>query len=211
MKTSNLRIGRTYYLHVKGNPREVTWGTLIDITDNGKAIMNRNGKIFSCSPNKLHKKPEQAVVGKKAQQRARITINQQTQRIEEKLVDKAVQAKVKKLGHSTYATKYGDKYIVKNKPGFSGTFNTLEALDEWADSELKDLEILKNNILSQNYKLLRVENKNNEVLYFKIMSISFNKFEIRCKPSRQDIDIDELMKVNVLNRKDVPYMKVICK
>ena len=112
MKIDNLVIGKTYYISTGNKQRNFKIGTLVEIVSKSSVIIeDRKGKRFRCSVNRLHKSPDKAVMGRKAKERERQYINEQKQKEEEKLIDKQVQNKVKKLGHSTYATIEKNKYI----------------------------------------------------------------------------------------------------
>lgn len=76
MKVENLKIGRTYYMPAKYNPTSYTYGELIAITANKKAVLvNKNGEQLTVSPNKLHTRADKAVRGRKAQERVRKELN----------------------------------------------------------------------------------------------------------------------------------------
>ena len=118
MKIEKLRIGKTYYLPQRGCPTSYTSGVLIEIVSKNKVTLrNKKGELFSCSTNKLHKSPDKAVRGRKAQERVRHEINVKKQKERESLIDKEIQTKVKKLGHSTYATIEQNKYVVAGYKG----------------------------------------------------------------------------------------------
>ena len=106
MKIEKLRIGKTYYLPQRGCPTSYTSGVLVEIVSKNKVILeNKKGNRFSCNTNKLHKSPDKAVRGRKAQERVRHEMNVKKQKDRENLVDKGVQDKIKKLGHSTFGIK----------------------------------------------------------------------------------------------------------
>ena len=138
MKIEKLRIGKTYYLPQRGCPTSYTSGVLVEIVSKNKVILeNKKGNRFSCNTNKLHKSPDKAVRGRKAQERVRHEMNVKKQKDRENLVDKGVQDKIKKLGHSTFATIEQNKYMVVGYKGVpQPRFDTLEELDKWADDEL---------------------------------------------------------------------------
>ena len=207
MKIENLKIGNTYYLPARYQPHNYTYGVLIEIVSKKKVILeNKRGQRFSCSTDKLHKSPDKAVVGRKAQERARHQMKKMEQREREKLVDKNVQNKIKKLGHSTYAAIEHKKFIVVGYNG-SPRFNTLEELEIWADAELEKLSKRIELINAKDYKFLRVVGKNEKVQYYKIINITFKKFEIHCKQFNGDnIEIKE---ENVLDRTEVSDMKMV--
>ena len=76
MKVENLKIGRTYYMPVKHNPTSYTYGELIAITSDRKAVLiNKKGEQLTVSPNKLHTRADKAVRGRKAQERVRRELN----------------------------------------------------------------------------------------------------------------------------------------
>lgn len=62
MKAENLKIGRTYYMPAKYNPTSYTYGDLIAITEDRKAVLvNKKGEQLTVSPNKLHTRADKAV------------------------------------------------------------------------------------------------------------------------------------------------------
>lgn len=76
MKIENLKIGRTYYMPAKYNPTNYTYGELISITPDGKAVLvNKKGEQLTVSPSKLHNRADKAVRGRKAQERVRRELN----------------------------------------------------------------------------------------------------------------------------------------
>jgi|GEM_PF-3417628 len=76
MKTENLKIGRAYYMPAKHNPTSYTYGELISITADRKAILvNKKGEQLTVSPNKLHTRADKAVRGRTAQERVRKELN----------------------------------------------------------------------------------------------------------------------------------------
>ena len=76
MKVENLKIGRTYYIPAKYNPTSYTYGELISITTDRKAVLvNKKGEQLTVSPNKLHTRADKAVRGRKAQERVRRELN----------------------------------------------------------------------------------------------------------------------------------------
>ena len=76
MKVENLKIGRTYYMPAKYNPTSYTYGELIAITEDRKAVLvNKKGEQLTVSPNKLHTRADKAVRGRKAQERVRRELN----------------------------------------------------------------------------------------------------------------------------------------
>lgn len=76
MKAENLKIGRTYYMTAKYNPTSYTYGDLIAITEDRKAVLvNKKGEQLTVSPNKLHNRADKAVRGRKAQERVRRELN----------------------------------------------------------------------------------------------------------------------------------------
>lgn len=207
MKIEKLKIGKTYYVTV-GNKRASSFkeGTLVEIVNKSTVILeNAKGKRFKCSVNRLHKTADKAVVTRKAKESARQYMNEKKQKEEEVLVDKCVQDKIKKLGHSVYATMEKNKYIVKGY-GQIISFATLEELDNWADIENEKLEAFKERILNKGYKHLCVNCKDGHKEYYTIINISFKKFEIFCKHfkgNREDIIEEKL-----LNREDVSGLKM---
>ena len=208
MKIEKLRIGKTYYLPQRGCPTSYTSGVLVEIVSKNKVILeNKKGNRFSCNTNKLHKSPDKAVRGRKAQERVRHEINVKKQNDRENLVDKGVQDKIKKLGHSTFATIEQNKYMVIGYKGVSQPrFDTLEELDKWADDELIKLEAYREEIRSKGYKYLKIVGKNGQVTYYHQLNFIFSKFKIRCKSFKGDIS--EIPENELLNRDDVPEMKI---
>ena len=208
MKIEKLRIGKTYYLPQRGCPTSYTSGVLIEIVSKNKVILeNKKGNRFSCNTNKLHKSPDKAVRGRKAQERVRHEMNVKKQKDRENLVDKGVQDKIKKLGHSTFATIEQNKYMVIGYKGVSQPrFDTLEELDKWADDELIKLEAYREEIRSKGYKYLKIVGKNGQVTYYHQLNFIFSKFKIRCKSFKGDIS--EIPENELLNRDDVPEMKI---
>ena len=161
----------------------------------------------SCNTNKLHKSPDKAVRGRKAQERVRHEMNVKKQKDRENLVDKGVQDKIKKLGHSTFATIEQNKYMVIGYKGLpQPRFDTLEELDKWADDELIKLEAYREEIRSKGYKYLKIVGKNGQVTYYHQLNFIFSKFKIRCKSFKGDIS--EIPENELLNRDDVPEMKI---
>ena len=76
MKVENLKIGRTYYMPAKYNPTSYTYGGLIAITADKKAVLvNKKGEQLTVSPNKLHTRADKAVRGRTAQERVRKELN----------------------------------------------------------------------------------------------------------------------------------------
>ena len=208
MKIEKLRIGKTYYLPQRGCPTSYTSGVLVEIVSKNKVILeNKKGNRFSCNTNKLHKSPDKAVRGRKAQERVRHEMNVKKQKERENLVDKGVQDKIKKLGHSTFATIEQNKYMVIGYKGVSQPrFDTLEELDKWADDELIKLEAYREEIRSKGYKYLKIVGKNGQVTYYHQLNFIFSKFKIRCKSFKGDIS--EIPENELLNRDDVPEMKI---
>ena len=208
MKIEKLRIGKTYYLPQRGCPTSYTSGVLIEIVSKNQVILeNKKGNRFSCNTNKLHKSPDKAVRGRKAQERVRHEMNVKKQKDRENLVDKGVQDKIKKLGHSTFATIEQNKYMVIGYKGVSQPrFDTLEELDKWADDELIKLEAYREEIRSKGYKYLKIVGKNGQVTYYHQLNFIFSKFKIRCKSFKGDIS--EIPENELLNRDDVPEMKI---
>lgn len=208
MKIEKLKIGNTYYLPVRGCPTSYTYGVLVEIVSKNKVILeNKKGNSFSCNTDKLHKSPDKAVRGRKAQERVRREMNEMEQKRKKSLVDKEVQKKVKKLGHSIYSTMDHEKYVVIGYAGLpQPRFDTLEELEIWADKELEKLKERKEEILAKKYKYLCVLCKDGHKEYYTIISFSFNKFEIQCKHfkgNREDIADDK-----ILNKEDVKYMRL---
>lgn len=206
MKIEKLVVGNTYYIP------HGTWdykkGVLIRILNNKKVLLeDKSGKVFQCSADRLHTVPYKAVAGYKARERVKQQMKVIEQRDKENLVDKNVQKKVKKLGHSIYATMEKDKYIVI---GYSGLpqprFSTLEELDKWADDELIKLEVRREEIRSKGYKYLKIEDKNGKANYYQNLNFIFTKFEIRCKNFKGNIG--EIPDDKILNRNDIPEMKI---
>ena len=208
MKIEKLRIGKTYYLPQRGCPTSYTSGVLVEIVSKNKVILeNKKGNRFSCNTNKLHKSPDKAVRGRKAQERVRHEMNVKKQKDRENLVDKGVQDKIKKLGHSTFATIEQNKYMVIGYKGVSQPrFATLEELDKWTDDELIKLEAYREEIRSKGYKYLKIVGKDGQVTYYHQLNFIFSKFKIRCKSFKGDIS--EIPENELLNRDDVPEMKI---
>lgn len=208
MKVEKLKIGKTYYLPQRGCPTNYTSGVLVEIVSKNKVTLrNKKGNLFSCSTEKLHKSPDKAVRGRKAQERVRHEINVKKQKERESLVDKDIQAKVKKLGHSTFATIGQNKYMVVGYKGFPQLrFDTLEELNNWTDDELIKLETRREEIRSKGYKYLKIEGKNGQVTYYHHLNFIFTKFKIRCKSYKGDIN--DIPKNELLNRDDIPEMKI---
>ena len=208
MKIEKLRIGKTYYFPQRGCPTNYASGVLVEIVSKNKVILeNKKGNRFSCNTNKLHKSPDKAVRGRKAQERVRHEINVKKQKDRENLVDKGVQDKIKKLGHSTFATIEQNKYMVIGYKGVSQPrFDTLEELDKWADDQLIKLEAYREEIRSKGYKYLKIVGKNGQVTYYHQLNFIFSKFKIRCKSFKGDIS--EIPENELLNRDDVPEMKI---
>lgn len=76
MKVENLKLGRIYYMPVKYNPTNYTYGELTAITASKKAVLvNKKGEQLTVSPNKLHTRADKAVRGRKAQERVRKELN----------------------------------------------------------------------------------------------------------------------------------------
>ena len=208
MKIEKLKIGNTYYLPVRGCPTSYTYGVLVEIVSKNQIILeNKRGNRFSCNTNKLHKSPDKAVRGRKAQERVRHEMNVKKQKDRENLVDKGIQDKIKKLGHSTFATIEQNKYMVIGYKGLPQLrFDTLEELDKWADDELIKLEARRDEIRSKGYKYLKIVGKNGQVTYYHQLNFIFSKFKIRCKSFKGDIS--EIPENELLNRDDVPEMKI---
>lgn len=208
MKIEKLRIGKTYYFPQRGCPTNYASGVLVEIVSKNKVILeNKKGNRFSCNTNKLHKSPDKAVRGRKAQERVRREMNVLKQKERESLVDKKVQDKIKKLGHSTFATIEQNKYMVIGYKGLpQPRFDTLEELDKWADDELIKLEARREEIRSKGYKYLKIEGKDGKIAYYQNLNFIFTKFKIRCKSFKGDIS--EIPENELLNRDDVPEMKI---
>ena len=208
MKIEKLKIGNTYYLPQRGCPTSYTSGVLVEIVNKNKVILrNKKGQLFSCSTNKLHKSPDKAVRGRKAQERVRHEINVKKQKDRESLVDKDIQAKVKKLGHSTFATIEQNKYMVIGYKGVpQPRFNSLEDLEKWTDDELVKLEARREEIRSKGYKYLKIKGKDGKITYYHHLNFIFTKFKIRCKSFKGDIS--EIPENELLNRDDVPELKI---
>lgn len=202
---NKLKIGEIYYIP------NGTWGykkvTLIEILDSkGVLVSDKKNKKFRVSISKLQKTPDKAVSGFKARQRVKHQMNEMEQKRKESLVDKEVQKKVKKLGHSTYATVQSEKYVVNGYKGSQPRFDTLEELDKWADDELIKLEDRREEIRSKGYKYLKIEGKDGTVAYYQNLNFIFTKFKIRCKSFKGDIS--EIPENELLNKDDVPEMKI---
>lgn len=153
MKVDNLKIGNTYYVTIGNKAHSFKVGTLVEIVNKSSVILvDKKGKCFKCSANRLHKTADKAVMGKKSKM-ARQYMNEEKQKEEESLIVNNVQDKVKKLGHSVYATMVKNKYVVK---GYEQpiTFSTLEELDNWVNIELAKFEAIKEEILNKRYKYL---------------------------------------------------------
>ena len=208
LKVEKLVIGKTYYIPQRGCPTNYASGVLVEIVSKNKVILeNKKGNRFSCNTNKLHKAPDKAVRGRKAQERVRREMNELKRKERENLVDKEIQAKIKKLGHSTYATIDQNKYVVIGYKGLpQPRFSTLEELEKWADNELIKLEVRREEIRSKGYKYLKIEGKNGQVSYYQNLNFIFTKFEIRCKNFKGNIS--EIQEDKILNRSDVPEMKI---
>lgn len=208
MKIEKLKIGNTYYLPVRGCPTSYTYGVLVEIVSKNQIILeNKKGNRFSCNTNKLHKSPDKAVRGRKAQERVRREMNELKQKERESLVDKRVQDKIKKIGHSTFATIEQNKYVVIGYKGLPQLrFDTLEELDKWADDELIKLEARREEIRSKGYKYLKIERKDGKIAYYQNLNFIFTKFKIRCKSFKGDIS--EIPENELLSRDDVPEMKI---
>lgn len=177
--------------------------------DDKKRVLleHKSGKIFRCSINKLHTVPYKAVAGYKARERVKREMKEAEQRERENLVDKNVQKKVKKLGHSIYATKEKDKYIVIGYSGLSQPrFDKLEELEKWADDELIKLEARREEIRSKGYKYLKIDDENGQVSYCKKLIFKFTKFEICCKKFKENIS--KISEDKMLNRNDVPEINI---
>lgn len=206
MKIENLKIGNTYYITIGNKAHSFKVGTLVEIVNKSSVILeNKKGKRFKCSVNRLHKTADKAVMGKKSKESAKQYMNELKQKEEEAFVDKSIQDKVKKLGHSVYATIEKNKYIVK---GFEQpiTFSNLEELDNWVNIELAKFETIKEENLNKGYKHLCVTCKDGHKEYYTIINISYKKFEIFCKHfkgNRKDI-IEE----KILKREDVSGLKM---
>ena len=85
MKIENLKIGNTYYLPARYQPYNYTYGILVEIVSKKKVILeNKKGQRFSCSTDKLHKSPDKAVVGRKAQERVRKQMNEMKKKMDKK-------------------------------------------------------------------------------------------------------------------------------
>lgn len=207
MKIEKLRIGKTYYLPQRGCPTSYTSGVLVEILSKNKVTLrNKKGQLFSCNTNKLHKSPDKAVRGRKAQERVRHEMNVKAQKERESLVDNEIQNKVKKLGHSTYATINGNKYVVAGYRGLpQPRFDSLEELEKWADDELIKLEAYREEIRSKGYKYLKIVGKDGQVTYYHLNFI-FSKFKIRCKHFKGDIS--SIPENELLDKDDIPEMKI---
>lgn len=201
MKIEKLKIGKTYYLPQRGCPTNYTSGVLVEIVSKNKVTLrNKKGNLFSCSTEKLHKSPDKAVRGRKAQERVRHEMNVKKQKERESLVDKEIQSKVKKLGRSVYSTVENGKYVIRGLER-NQYFPTLEELDEYVEIELKKFEAYKTEIRSRGYKYLCVPCKDGHNEYYTIISISFNKFEINCKHFKgniKDISEDKILNKNAV-------------
>ena len=201
MKVDNLKIGNTYYVTIGNKAHSFKVGTLVEIVNKSSVILeDKKGKRFKCSANRLHKTADKAVMGKKSKMAARQYMNEEKQKKEESLIDNNVQDKVKKLGHSVYATMVKNKYVVK---GYEQpiTFSTLEELDNWVNIELEKFETIKEEILNKGYKHLCVTCKDGHKEYYSIINISFKKFEIFCKHFKGKVE--DITKEKLLMREDV--------
>lgn len=205
MKVENLKIGKTYYMPTTGF---YTCGELIKITKDKKAVLkNKKGELITVSPNKLHNRADKAVVGKRQKDAARHAMKAKKQKERESLVDTEIQKKVKRLGHSTYATKEYGKYVVNGWRLGQERFDTLAELEKWADIEYEKLQCRREKIRSKGYKYLKTTNKKSgESTYYRCIGFAFPKFIIRCKEFRGDYNnIPENL---VLKREEVPEMKI---
>lgn len=81
MKISNLRVGNTYYMPTRYCPSSYTVVVLIAVFEGKRVLLeDKKGRRFTCSADKLHKRPDKAVKGYKAQRR----IREQMKAMEEK-------------------------------------------------------------------------------------------------------------------------------
>ncbi len=136
MKTDNLTIGRKYYISIGNKQRNFKIGTLVEIVNKSSVILeDKKGNRFKCSTNRLYKTADKAVMTRKAKERARQYMNEEKRKKAESLVDKNIQNRIKKLGHSAYATMEKNKYIVR---GYEQTvaLNNFYELYNWVNMEL---------------------------------------------------------------------------
>lgn len=207
MKLENLKIGEKYYCPLEGNPKSFRSGVLIEFISNKRVLLqSKRGKKFICHINQLHNTPDKAVVGRKAQKAARREMNRWKHQEREKIIDNYLEKKIKQLGHSTYVTIHENQYAIagcKRKQHL--LFDTLGELERWVDDELLKLEDYRKELSS--YKYLVIEGKDGKVEYFHHLNFIFSQYKIRCKVFRGALD--EIEKEKVLNRKDVPEMKII--
>lgn len=189
MKVTNLKVGKTYYLPIKGCPTNYTSGVLVKILEENKVLMQGKKGIFKCNARKLHESPDKAVKGMKSKVRVRQEMNNMNKE-ERKLYD-SLRKKVKNLGWATYLTfDKNAQYIVQ---GYCGkiSFSTLEELKEWINSESIELKEIRSNL--NNCKFLQVGKR-----FYKILSISYN----RCLIKIQKNEYTEEIHMSVVVKKE---------
>ena len=185
MKINKLKIGNTYYLPVKYQPTNYTSGVLVEIINAKRVVLrNKKGNLFACSTEILHKTPDKAVRGRKAQERVRHEMNMQKecliQKEKESLVAKSIQKKVKELRKKAYATIENDVCVIK---GYIKdlSFNTLEEMESWIDCELESYTRFKEEILFKGYKLLRVNDGYGACGYFNKLFLDYPHRTVGCR------------------------------
>lgn len=208
MKRENLKLGKTYYYPVANNPSRCHFGVLLGTTRKYAFLKNLEDEVVTCKMSMLHRTPNKAVVGKYAKMNIGRETKSEKRKAEESLVNAELQQKVKILGHSTYATMKHEKYVICGYIG-SHSFDTETQVERWAEQELEKLEIRKQRITAYNYKLLKYVSKDGMAHYYSITGISFEKFEIYCEMTHQDIDTIDPNEI--LNRNEVKDFKMIFK
>lgn len=88
MRVTNLKIGNTYYLPVKYNPTNYTSGVLVEILEGNQVLLQSKKGPFKINANKLHKRPDKAVKGIKAQERVRAEMTRKKNGINKKKENK---------------------------------------------------------------------------------------------------------------------------
>lgn len=187
MRVTNLKIGNTYYLPVKYNPTNYTSGVLVEILEGNQVLLQSKKGPFKINANKLHKRPDEAVKGMKAQERVRFAMYNMGKK--EKAIYKSLQKEVKNLGYAAYLVVGKNAQYTVN--GYCGkiSFNTLDEVQEWVKDELIELKKLRSNLSS--YKFLQVGTR-----LYKIISVSFNSFVIRIQKNNctEDVPMSAVLK-----------------
>ena len=209
MKTEKLKIGKTYYMSSRSR-HSFKVVVLLGIVDSKHVLLlDKKGREFTTNVSKLHTTVVKAIDGRRRKETAVREMNKQKVRMiqkeKESLVAKTIQKKVKELRKKAFATIENDVYVIK---GYTKdlSFTTLKELVSWLDSELEQWKQFKNDVLSKQYRILRVDN-NGGYDYFYKLGFDFANREIRCR--KFEGDISEFENEQILDNKQVLDMKIV--